>query len=210
MDEDTGKLLDEIKGLVEKSKDQGMIIKQELDKLIPNEESENKSVHDEESSEDANDISEALSNMKLSQISKLRKYTKGENFSTFCERFKEYVYIMKMKDKNLYIFFLQHVDDETYSTLKSLQLSSQQKQDPSLFCKVYKNTIYDEQTISLKYEVMDCHQKEEENISDFAYRLCEKGNIAFADSDTIDENCLLAFIRGTKDTYIKRKLNESS
>ena len=90
MDDDTGKLLDELKRLVEKSKDQGMIIKQELDTLIPNEEFEIESVHEEESSEDVKYISEALSNIKLSQISKLRKYTKGENFSTFCERFKEY------------------------------------------------------------------------------------------------------------------------
>ena len=117
---------------------------------------------------------------------------------------------MKMKYKNLYIFFLQNVDDETYSTLKSVQLSSQQKQDPTLLCDVYKSTIYGDQSISLKYEVMDCKQKSDEKISDFAYRLREKANIAFVDSDAINENCLLAFIRGVKEAHIKRKLNEST
>ena len=205
LEANTQKVLEEIKDLVEKSKEQGAIIKQELDKIIqPEEESEN------EVSDDENNISEALSNINLSRITKLRKFLKGENFSTFCERFKEYVYITKMKDSNLYIFFLQNVDDETYSELKTVPLSAIDKQDPSLFCKIYKKVIYGDQTISLKNEVMECKQKNDEKISDFAYRLREKANIAFANTSTIDENCLLAFIRGVKDAYIKRKLNEST
>ena len=123
-------------------------------------------------------------------MTKLRKFTKGENFSRFCERFQEYVYITKIEDINLYVYFLQNVDDETYSTLKSVKLTGSQKGNAELFCNVYKNAIYG--------EVMDCKQQSGKNISDFVYRLCKKANIAYADSDIIDENCLLTFMRGIK------------
>ena len=79
--------------------------------------------------------------MRMSQITKLRKYTKGENFSRFCERFQEYVYITKIEDRNLYMYFLQNVDDKTYSTLKSVKLTVSQKGNAELFCTFIK-TLY--------------------------------------------------------------------
>ena len=119
--------------------------------------------------------------MRMSQMTKLRKFTKGENFSRFCGRFQEYVYITKIEDRNLYMYFLQNVDDKTYSTLKSVKLTVSQKGSAELFCNVYKNAIL------IYGEVMDCKQQSGKNISDFVYRLCKKNtNIAYADSDIMD------------------------
>ena len=79
--------------------------------LLPKEEP-----RDEESevTEDTR-LSDAFSKMRMSQMTKMRKFTKGENFSRFCGRFQEYVYITKIEDRNLYMYFLQNVDDKTYS-----------------------------------------------------------------------------------------------
>ena len=205
MEPEASKILADIKGLLEKSKDQGELLKEELEILLPKLEEDIPKLE-----EVIQETTETLSGMKLSQIAKLRRYTKGENFSRFCERFQEYVYITKMKDKHLYMYFLLNVDDETYSTLKSVNLSTFQKQESSLFCGIYKTAIYGDESIALKNEVMDCKQQSDEDISDFAYRLREKANIAYADPDIIDENYLLAFIRGVKSSCIKIKLNENS
>ena len=118
MEPEASKILADIKGLLEKSKDQGELLKEELEILLPKLEEDIPKLE-----EVIQETTETLSGMKLSQIAKLRRYTKGENFSRFCERFQEYVYITKMKDKHLYMYFLQNVDDETYSTLKSVNLS---------------------------------------------------------------------------------------
>ena len=69
------------------------------------------------------EISNILSEIKFGQITKLRKFEKGENFSTFCERFHEYVEITKIVDDNLHFYFLKHVDDGAYSTLKLVNLN---------------------------------------------------------------------------------------
>ena len=79
----------------------------------------------------AAEISTVLSKMKIGQITKLRKFEKGENFSRFCERFREYVEIIQIADANLHWHFLQHVDDETYSTMNLLN-SIRQRSETAL------------------------------------------------------------------------------
>ena len=148
-----------------------------------------------------------ISKMRLSKLSKFRK---GENFARFCERFQEYSYLTKMQDDNLHLFFLQHVDDVTYSTLKPIELTDSQKRDPKRFCNIYKDAIYGDQSMAMKNEFIHCKQKSDEDISDFACRLRDKASIAFEDPAMADENCLQALCRGVKNKYIKRKLNESN
>ena len=109
------------------------------------------------------------------------------------------------------MYFLQTVDDETYAVLKSVHLKDQnEKSNAALFCGIYKEAIYGDESIALKSEVLDCKQKDCEDIAEFSYRLTEKANIAYDDPDVKDENCLLAFVRGVKSAYIRRKLNEST
>ena len=156
------------------------------------------------------EMSESVANMKISRFSKLRKFSKGENFSRFCERFDEYVRITKIRDRDLYMLFLQNVDDETYTTLKSVKLSRKERSRASEFCKKYKTAIYGDEKLSLRHDVMDCKQKSEETISDYAYRLREKASIAYSDPENQEDNCLLAFLRGVKNLSMKIKLNEAS
>ena len=155
-------------------------------------------------------LSETLSSFRVSQITKLSKFTKGGNFSRFCERFKEYVHLTKMRDRDLYMLLLQNVDDQTYSTLKAVKLEVTQRGDPEIFCEIYKRAVYGDELISLKNEVLNCRQISGEDISEYVYRLREKANIAYSDQKSADENCLLAFLRGVRDTEMKVKLNESS
>lgn len=208
MDLDAEKLVTDLKALIERSKEQGDLIKTELDKIFP---AESVKAEEEENIpplDEPEKISETLSKMRISQIMKLRKFSKGENFSRFCERFQGYVSITKISDKNLYMLFLQNVDDETYSVLNTVRLSDNQKGDPTEFCNVFKNAIYGDESIALKNEVMDCKQESDEDIAQFVYRLRDKANIAYSDPDIREENSLLTFMRGVKDVYIKRRLNE--
>ena len=146
----------------------------------------------------------------LGQLAKLRKFEKGENFSRFCERFQEYVQMTQIASDQLHIFFLQHVDDETYSMLKAVNLKEDEKQNCSQFCEIYKKAIYGSDSVPLKNEFLECRQAIDESISTFSIRLQEKASVAFSTDEAIDENCLLALMRGIRNSDIRRKLIESS
>ena len=148
--------------------------------------------------------SDALSSLKL------RRYSKGENFSRFCERFVEYVCLTGVKSENLHLLLLQSVDDETYSRLKTVELAEEEKCEASRFCQIYKAAIYQDEELMRKMELLECQQQEEEDVDQFVYRLREKANIAFSESRVAEDNCLLAFLRGIKSVELKRKLNEAS
>ena len=151
-----------------------------------------------------------FSNLRLTGVSKLTKYKKGENFDRFCERFQEHVTLMRIQNDDLYLYFLQHVDDSTYSMLKPVSLTGSEKRNPKLFCDKYTEIIYGEESVALKNELINCKQAVDEDVTTFACKLREKANIAFADKDMANENCLLAFTRGVREKYIKRKLNEAN
>ena len=102
MEEEAEKIVEEFKALLEKSKKHGKEMKKEIDELFSD--SEESEIKQEEK---IDDISNAISKINLSQITKLRKFSKGENFSRFCERFREYVCITKMSDPYMYMFFLK-------------------------------------------------------------------------------------------------------
>ena len=148
-------------------------------------------------------------NFGLGHMTKLRKFEKGENFSRFCERFQEYVQIADIKGSQLHFFFLQHVDDETYSTLKAVNLKEEEKQDSALFCELYKKAIYGTDSVPLKNEVLECKQEIGESISTFSHRIREKASVAFSTVEAIDES-LLALMRGIRNSDIRRKLAEST
>ena len=149
-------------------------------------------------------------NIGMGQMTKLRKFEKGENFSRFCERFQEYVQMTNLKGSQLHLFFLQHVDDETYSTLKAANLEEDEKQNCALFCEIYKKAIYGTDSVPLKNEVLECKQEIGESISTFSHRIREKAAIAFSTVEAIDENSLLTLMRGIRNADIRRKLAESS
>jgi hypothetical protein len=183
-------------------------IKQELDQLFP-------ATHDANVAQQL-ELTEAISKLKMSHVTKMPKYSKGDNFSRYCERFQEYVQIARINDPALYMYFLNNLDDETYSTLRSITFDPDNatanaiKADAKQFCPIYIRAIYGEESLSLKNELMDSKQSPDQTISDYVYKLREKGSIAYTDVTIAEENCLIAFLRGVRDTQIKRKLNEAS
>ena len=145
-------LLTQLKALVDQTTDNGAAIKREFNEIFPD------TVNAGESS-NQRELTETLSKLKITQSMKLPKFQKGDNFSRYCQRFEEYISICNINDPNLYMYFLQNVNDETYSILTTVELSPAQKADASQFCPLYKTAIYGDVSISLKNEVMECKQR---------------------------------------------------
>ena len=120
------------------------------------------------------EILNILSKIKFGQITKLRKFEKGKNFSTFCERFHEYVESTQIVDDNLHLYFLQHVDDGTYSTLKLVNLNEDEKRNCALFCEKYKKAVYGAEQVPLKNELLECKQSISEDITSYSHRVSKK------------------------------------
>ena len=144
-------------------------IKEEIDELINDANtSQSSDDSDSENSGEIDNLKDVISSIKLSHVSKLSKYSKGENFSRYCDRFLEYIRITRMKDRNLYLHFLQKMDDETYTILKTAKLTTEQKANGKLFVPIYKELIYGSEKTSLRNEVIDCKQNFGESVRDYA------------------------------------------
>ena len=144
------------------------------------------------------------------QISKLKKFSKGDNFSIFVDRFKSHVSYVNLHHDNLYLYLLQHVEDDiTYSVLKSVVLDSEGKRNAETFCQRYMDEIYGDELIAWKHKLLNCVQLENEDIDAYINRIRELSNIAYKDKERADENCLLSFLKGVKCREMRVKLNES-
>lgn len=155
-------------------------------------------------------LARILSGIAVPQIVKLKQFQKGDNFATFCDRFVEYADTAKIKHANLHFFLLQNVDDETYSILKKVELTSEEKSDAESVCRRYKEEYYGEETIVFKNQLLDCVQNHTEDISAYVFKLRETAAIAYVDKKQGEENCLLAMLRGVRSVELRRKLNEAS
>ena len=60
---------------------------------------------DNEDNQEVSHLATAISTIKLSNITKLYKFSKGENFARYCDRFLEFIRISRVRDPNLYLFF---------------------------------------------------------------------------------------------------------
>ena len=153
-------------------------------------------------------LATAFNKLTITQSTKLRKFVTGEKFSCFVQRFKEYVQLTNLGDTNLYLFFLQHVDDETYTRLKQVEIEADKTNDVDEFCREFITAIYGEETVALQSEALACKQLDSESVSTFASRLGEMIKIAFPKQVIAEKNKLLTFVRGLRDDYIKLRLCE--
>ena len=145
----------------------------------------------------------------LSNVIRIKKFLKGDNFNHFCDRFIEYVTMTGLSDDNLYLVFLQQLDDETYAKLKEVSLNPVEKKDVEKFCTKYKTMYHGKASMPLQFKVFDCKQHENESVSDFAMRLREKASIAYSDKHKVADVCHTAFIRGVINPKIRRRLYET-
>ena len=148
--------------------------------------------------------------VKMFNFKNMKHYMTGENFDIFCRRYKQFILLNKLHDPDLYLHFLQMLDDKTYQKLVEVELKTAEKKDAVLFCQRYLDVYYPQSTkYCLQNELMDCKQDEDENIDDYSLRLKEKARIAFLENNIRETNCLIAFQNGIRNAKIKRKLIEA-
>ena len=208
--------VEDLRGILRRALELGMDVKKEINDILPEEEEEDINDNNNNNGDDNNNVTTSQLETSLRNFSArqptipLPTYKKGDNFARYCERFNEYITISELRSPNLFIYFLQNVDEETYAILKAISLNNAQKGNANLFCPLYKKAIYGDVTITLKNEVIDCKQSFNENITEYAFRLREKANLAYNNVDLAEENCFIAFLRGVVDPNLKRKINEAT
>ena len=102
-DNDRQEILDKVKTYLKSAGSSRLTINRELDELI--EPGSSRAYQDQI-------LDAELKNLKIFSPAKFPKYKKGEIFARYCEKFQEHVLISSTHDPNLYIYFLQNVDDE--------------------------------------------------------------------------------------------------
>jgi len=177
-------------------------IKQEIDQILADQDTVGNTTNDS--------LVTVMENLTIQKNARLKRYELGENFYRYCDRFIRQVGLTNIKPEHQYDYFIQNLNDQTYSVLKDITLTTVQKNDCSLFCEVFKKTMYSNRTFSLKEEVRACRQKPDESIAEYVFRLREKADIAYQNPADANENCLLAFLQGIRSNEIRRKVNESS
>ena len=195
-------LKDNIAAYIAQHPDAATTFKVEVDALFPNQEPAPQHPN--------NGLEQLMESLAISKSAKLKRYEKGDNFSRFCDRFKEYVQLTGMKPEHQFSYFLQSVDDQTYAMLKSITVSDTQKLNVDEFCRLFIRAKYGDESFTLKNEVRDCKQSSDQNISDYVFKLREKANVAYSNPQEAEENCLLAFLRGIRNVDLRRKLNEAT
>ena len=84
--EKANKLKEDAQKLLEYAQKAGKQIKEELDELFSEEAADRRT-------EQIVSTSRGMASLQLTHINKIRKFSNGDNFSRFCERFIEYVYL---------------------------------------------------------------------------------------------------------------------
>ena len=153
-----------------------------------------------------------LLSLRMSNPVPFKQFEKGDNFSKYCKRFLDHVETNQTPAETTYLTFTQNIlCEDMYSTIKSIDISDQEKLRPKTFVKIFQDHIYGENSLVLRNELHSCIQKKSETISEYAYRLRDKSSIAYPDNpNQANSDCLIVFLRGIGNAEIKRKVNESN
>ena len=147
------------------------------------------------------------------KLPKPEKFKRGQNFSKFCEKFMDYITLSKIHDDNLYILFLNMVDDFTLDKLRKVPLSKDQRKDARKFIDLYEKKINpSHEGRTFRSKLADLKQKSGESIEDFAYRITDTASRAYSDFEDAlrEEACFSSFLKGLTDPDIKIKLHENT
>ena len=147
------------------------------------------------------------------KLPKPEKFKRGQNFSKFCEKFVDYITLSKIKDDNLYILFINMVDDFTSEKLRKIALTPGQRKDARLFIQEYEkkmNPSHEGRTMRSK--LADLRQDKNEKAEDLAYRITDIASRAYTESEVAlkEEACFSAFMKGLTDSDLKMKLHENT
>ena len=141
------------------------------------------------------------------------KYERGQNFSKYCERFRDYITLSKIKDDNLHILFLNLIDDFTQDKLRKVHLTPGQRKDATLFTEIYEkkiNPAHDGRTYRAK--LSELKQNSGEKVEDFVYRITDTASRAYTDveSQLQEEACFTTLMKGLRDQELRMKLHENT
>eukprot|EP00116_Pleurobrachia_bachei_P006899 sb/3467161/ len=141
---------------------------------------------------------------------KAPKFKTGDNFNTFCERFIDYVE-MTNRRSNLDKLFMFCVDDDTYTTLKTVveNLTENEKIDAQKLCEILQEEYLGHTQTSIKQQLMNLKQGPNENITQFCNAIRQKARAAYGAVEHAGDIALLVLLRGLRDTTVRRKLNEA-
>ena len=149
------------------------------------------------------------------KLPKPEKYTRGQNFTRFCENFQDYVKLGKIKSDDLDLYFLSLVDDFTKDKLKSISLAPDQRGDAEQFIPIFVEKMTPRhEADNLKLKLCDLRQGKDETTEDFAYKLREISSRAYGTSRDVEATrlaaCYSAFIKGLSSQEIRIKLRENT
>ena len=147
------------------------------------------------------------------RIAPPEQFNTGKNFPTFCHRFQHYITLGHVQDPNLYLLFLNLVDDRTLRKLEEVTavLSPAEKRDATLFLPLFMRAINPaSEARALRVELRQMPQKLGESVEDYAHRIKEVASQAYTDSPRLrNEACLTTFSQGLQDTNMRVKLMEA-
>lgn len=159
------------------------------------------------------DITEGMRNIKLSlsNFAKPKAFSYGENISTFCDRFLEYVTINKITE-NLDLIFLSLVDNRTHSKLKGVAISADEKASVMKLCEAYQkalsNGLNDTDVMSAIFQLK---QGSNESIDDLTYRLdLLASKITDMEQNQLDKFKIGALASAVNNELIKSELRKGS
>lgn len=134
----------------------------------------------------------------------IREYKHGDNFTTWCSRFKRYLRSNRLRRKDAHDLLLSMVDDRTLEKLEPVadKLSLAEQRDPDLFIPIFEEAIYPKTDVrALRQELTgsDMRQGDAEDVESFASRIRNLGKRAYGSPAERHEPCLNAFLHGLKD-----------
>ena len=145
----------------------------------------------------------------------IREYKNGEDFTTWCSRFKRYLRSNRLRRKDAHDLLLSLVDDRTLEKLEPVaeKLSPEEQRDPELFIPLFEEAIYPKTDVrALRQELTgsDMRQGNNEDVESFASRVRNFGKRAYGSATERHEPCLNAFLHGLKDRSLYQEVVKDS
>lgn len=145
----------------------------------------------------------------------LKDFRHGENFTTWCARFKRDVTLGSIRHPKLHMLLMNKVDDKTLAYLEpvSLTLTKEEQADPELFIPRFEQAVYPaSEAQALRLELSCLTQDLDEPVEDFGTRLLQIASRAYRGPENsvgMDQACLNTFLNGVRGRQLRMDLMKS-
>ena len=159
----------------------------------------------ENTTEDA--LTETLKALLLSTV-QFPSYKTGENFSRFCEKFKETFKSAEITNSCVKTKIMQNVDDGTYEALKAIPIPENMRYNLDDVCEIFETAMCNPvSSISLtKSQLYETKQTAGETVLEFISRIREAVSIAGIPESDRDEVKVMMLVRGVSNSRVKKKV----